>query len=96
MLRPGGTVSGPTPMAMADCAIYAALLTAIGPVALAVTTNLTMNFLRKAPAGSDLVAEATVMKLGRRLAVAEARLRAENGEEIVAHATAAYAIPSTF
>ena len=50
MLRPGGTVSGPTLMALADCAMYVVLLSAIGPVGLAVTTNLNINFLRKGAA----------------------------------------------
>src|ERR1700743_2183513 len=58
MLRPGGTVSGPTLMALADCAMYVVLLSAIGPVGLAVTTNLNINFLRKGRAGQDVFAEA--------------------------------------
>src|SRR4051812_30518717 len=68
MLRPGGTVSGPTLMALADCAMYVVLLSAIGPVALAVTTNLNINFLRKGAPGQDILAAAKLLKLGKRLA----------------------------
>ena len=75
MLRPGGTVSGPTLMALADCAMYVVLLSAIGPVGLAVTTNLNINFLRKGQAGQDILAEARILKLGKRLAVGDVNLR---------------------
>jgi uncharacterized protein (TIGR00369 family) len=91
-LRPGGTVSGPTMMALADNAMYVALLAMIGPVALAVTTNLTINFLRK-PEPADLVAEARLLKLGRRLAVGEVRLFSPGVDDPVAHCTATYSIP---
>ena len=74
MLRPGGTISGPTLMALADFAMYVVLLSAIGPVALAVTTNLNINFLRKASRGQDVLAEARLLKLGKRLAVGEVNL----------------------
>ena len=74
MLRPGGTVSGPTLMALADCAMYVVLLSAIGPVGLAVTTNLNINFLRKGSPGQDMFAEARLLKLGKRLAVGEVTL----------------------
>lgn len=93
MLRPGGTVSGPTLMALADVAMYVVLLSAIGPVGLAVTTNLTINFLSKAPAGHDLVAEAKLLKLGKRLAVGEVGLYSAAAAEPVAHVTATYSIP---
>jgi uncharacterized protein (TIGR00369 family) len=93
MLRPGGTISGPTLMALADLAMYVVLLSAIGPVALAVTTTLTINFLSKAPAGHDLIAEARLMKLGKRLAVGEIVIRSVAGAEAVAHATCTYSIP---
>ena len=79
MLRPGGTVSGPTLMALADVAMYVVLLSAIGPVGLAVTTNLNINFLSKAPAGHDVIAEARLMKLGKRLAVGEVTLYSAAG-----------------
>lgn len=93
MLRPGGTVSGPTLMALADCAMYVVLLSAIGPVGLAVTTNLGINFLNKAPAGHDVIAEGRLMKLGKRLAVGEVTLFSAAGPDPVAHVTATYSIP---
>lgn len=91
-LRPGGTVSGPVQMALADCAAYAALLGAIGPVPLAVTTNLTINFLAK-PRPGDLICHCRLLKLGRRLAVAEATNFSEGQDQPVSHVTATYAIP---
>ena len=91
-LRPGGTISGPTMMALADFAMYVALLSSIGPVALAVTTNLNINFLRR-PAPRDLVADAHLLKLGKRLAVGEVTIRSEGEDEPVAHVTATYSIP---
>lgn len=93
-LRPGGTVSGPAMMGLADVAFYAALLSEIGPVALAVTTNLNINFLRKPSADSDLLASATLLKLGKRLAVGEVSLYPANDpSHLVAHATMTYSIP---
>jgi uncharacterized protein (TIGR00369 family) len=91
-VRPGGTISGPTMMALADFAMYVAVLAAIGPVPLAVTTNLNINFLRK-PARCDLVAEARLLKLGKRLAVGEITIRSDGEAEPVAHATSTYSIP---
>lgn len=91
-LRPGGTLSGPSIMALADVALYVALLGAIGPVKLAVTTNLSINFLRK-PAPRDLVAECRFMKIGRSLAVGEAELVQDGGSDSLAHAVATYSIP---
>ena len=92
-LRPGGTVSGPTMMALADTAAYVAILAMIGPVALAVTTNLSITFMRKPAANADLIADARLLKLGRRLAVAEIGLHSEGDESLVAHATVTYSIP---
>lgn len=104
-LRPGGTVSGPTLMTLADTAMYFAVLASIGPVALTVTTSLSINFLRK-PAGAELVAEAEILKLGARLAVGHVMIRnrdpaaAATAEDpsgdptLVAHATVTYSIPS--
>jgi uncharacterized protein (TIGR00369 family) len=92
-LRPGGTISGATLMALADFAIYAAILATIGWVPLAVTTNLTMNFLRKPPP-QDLLGEARLLKLGKRLAVGEIGIRSNGEDDLVAHATSTYAIPS--
>ena len=91
-LRPGGTLSGPSMMALADHAMYAVILAHIGPVALAVTTNLNINFLRK-PGQADLIAEARLLKLGRRLAVGEVGIRSEGAEDLVAHVTCTYSIP---
>jgi uncharacterized protein (TIGR00369 family) len=92
-LRPGGTVSGPVMMALADQAMYAALLAVIGPVALAVTTSFTINFLRKPSAETDVTAVATILKLGHRLAVGEVRLHSGAEETLIAHATVTYSIP---
>jgi uncharacterized protein (TIGR00369 family) len=93
MLRPGDTVSGPTLMALADCAMYVVVLSAIGPVGLAVTTNLTINFLRKGAPGQDLLAEARLLKLGKRLAVGEVTLLSGTSPDPIAHVTATYSIP---
>jgi uncharacterized protein (TIGR00369 family) len=92
LVRPGGTISGPTMMALADFALYCAVLGAIGPVALAVTINLTINFLRR-PAPRDLFAEARLLKRGKRLAVGEVAIRSEGDAALVAHVTATYSIP---
>ena len=91
-LRPGGTVSGPIMMALADFTMYLAVLSAIGWVPLAVTTNFSINFLKR-PAPGDLVAEARLIKLGKRLAVGEIGIRSEAAEDLVAHATATYSVP---
>jgi uncharacterized protein (TIGR00369 family) len=91
-VRPGGTISGPTMMALADFAMYVAVLGAIGPVPLAVTTNLTINFLRR-PRPQDLLAEARLLKLGTRLAVGDVAIRSVGEEELAAHATLTYSIP---
>ena len=91
-LRPGGTISGPTMMGMTDFAMYVAILASIGPVPLAVTTSLNINFLRK-PEQRDLVAEARLIKLGKRLAVGEVEIYSDGEDEMVAHATATYSIP---
>jgi uncharacterized protein (TIGR00369 family) len=95
MLRPGATVSGATLMALADCAMYVALLSAIGPVGLAVTTNLNINFLRKGAPGSDVFAAAKLLKLGKRLAVGEVVLFSGTSTDPIAHVTATYSIPDT-
>lgn len=92
-LRPGGTVSGPTMMELADFAMYVAVFSAIGPQPLAVTTNLNINFLRK-PTQSDLLADARLMKVGKRLAVGEVAIYSEGSDEPVAHVTATYSIPA--
>jgi uncharacterized protein (TIGR00369 family) len=94
MLRPGGTVSGPTLMALADFAMYVVILSAIGPVALAVTTNLTINFLRKGAPGQDITAAARLLKLGKRLAVGEVNLFSGASADPIAHVTSTYSIPN--
>jgi uncharacterized protein (TIGR00369 family) len=91
-LRPGGTISGPTMMALTDFAMYVAILASVGPVPLAVTTNLNINFLRK-PSQRDLIAETRLIKLGKRLAVGEVQIYCDGEDEMVAHATSTYSIP---
>lgn len=91
-LRPGGTISGPVMMTMADYAMYAAVLSRIGMVEMAVTTNLNINFLRR-PRPGDMLAEAKLLKLGQRLAVGEISLHVDNEVDLVAHVTATYSIP---
>jgi uncharacterized protein (TIGR00369 family) len=94
MLRPGGTISGPTLMALADFAMYVVLLSAIGPVGLAVTTNLSINFLRKGQPGQDVLAAARLLKLGKRLAVGEINLLSGTSPDPIAHAISTYSIPN--
>ena len=93
-LRPGGTVAGPIMMTLADVTFYGIVLANIGEVALAVTTNLSINFLRK-PAPGDLFCRATILKLGQRLAVCECSIWSESLGETkpVAHVTGTYSIP---
>lgn len=92
-LRPGGTVSGPAMFGLADVALYLAILSRIGPVALAVTTNCSIDFLRKPEAGRDLIAEARLLKLGSRLAVGDVQIFSEGGADPVARAGLTYSIP---
>lgn len=92
-LRPGGTVSGPAMFALADVAMYLALLHRLGPVALAVTTNCSMDFMRKPAAGRDLIAQTRLLKLGRVLAVGDVLIRSEGEAEPVARASLTYSIP---
>lgn len=90
--RPGGTVSGPTLMALADCTAWLATLAQIGPVALAVTTSLHIDFLRKPPI-SDVWSRGRLLKLGTRLAVVDVELGSVALEEPVAKAQVTYSIP---
>lgn len=92
-LRPGGTVSGPVMMAVADVAIYVAILGEIGIVPLAVTTSLNINFLRKPAADRDIIGECRLIKVGRSLAVGDVYLYSEGEEQPVAHAVGTYSIP---
>jgi len=91
-LRPGGTIAGPAMMGLADFAMYAALMGAIGRVELAVTTNLNINFLRR-PGQADVIGDCRILKLGKRLAVLEVKLFSEGEDEPIAHATGTYSIP---
>ncbi|MGE3245510.1 MAG: PaaI family thioesterase [Beijerinckiaceae bacterium] len=102
-LRPGGTISGPSMFGLADVAIYIAILGEIGvgadperawasPGANTVTTNININFLRR-PVAKDLIADAKLMRVGRRLAVGEAWLHTDGSQDAVAHAVGTYAIP---
>ena len=92
-LRPGGTVSGPVLMGVADVALYVAILGEIGIVPLAVTTSLTVNFLRKPSAEARIIGECVLLKVGRSLAVGEVSLYSEGFNEPVAHVVATYSIP---
>lgn len=92
-LRPGGTVSGPALFALADVAMYLAILSRIGPVALAVTTNCSIDFMRKPEAGRDVLAEARLLKLGRVLAVGDVLVFSQGRPEPVARASLTYSLP---
>ena len=92
-LRPGGTISGPAMFTLCDFALYVAILHEIGRVKLAVTTSVSINFLRK-PEPKDLIGTAKLMKLGKRLAVGEVALFSEGSDAMVAHATGTYSIPA--
>ena len=91
-IRPGGTISGPVLMAVADFALYGVVLSLIGRMDLAVTTNLSINFLRRPPPG-DVIARARILKMGKRLAVGEVLLHGGDEEDLVAHVTGTYSIP---
>lgn len=92
-LRPGGTISGPSMFELADVAVYLAVLAMIGPQALSVTTNCSIDFMRKPAAGFDLIAQAELLKLGRVLAVGDVRIRSAGQQAPVARATLTYSIP---
>jgi acyl-coenzyme A thioesterase PaaI-like protein len=92
-LRPGDTVSGPLLMAVADVALYVAILGTIGLVPLAVTTSLTINFLRKPSSRNPIIGVCRLMKVGRVLVVGEVALYSDRSEEMVAHAVGTYSIP---
>jgi uncharacterized protein (TIGR00369 family) len=91
-LRPGGTLAGPVLVALADFTMYAVTLSAVRGVALAVTTNLTINFLRR-PAPADVIAEGRVLKAGKRLVVSEVSMRSDGSDDLIAHVTGTYSIP---
>jgi uncharacterized protein (TIGR00369 family) len=94
MLRPGGTVSGSTMFGLADFSVYVAIIATLGEAGIdAVTTNLNINFLAR-PEARDMVASVSLIRLGRRLAVGEARLYSDGSGDMVAHAIATYALPA--
>ena len=92
-LRPGGTVSGPVLMSIADVALYVAILGKIGIVPLTVTTSLTINFLNKPSAKARIIAECTLLKVGRTLIVGEVSLYSEDSNDLVAHVVGTYSVP---
>ncbi len=92
MLRPGGTVSGPTMMMLADALMYAVVLSSVGKVTLAVTTNFNINFLNR-PKPADLIARGRAIKVGRRLCVIDVGIYSDGMEAMVAHATGTYSVP---
>ncbi len=92
-LRPGATVSGPSMFMLADVAVYLAILSRIGPVALAVTTSCAIDFMRKPEAGTNLICDARLHKVGRVLAVGDAMVFSEGQEKPVARASLTYSIP---
>jgi uncharacterized protein (TIGR00369 family) len=92
-LRPGGTVSGPSMFALADVSVYLAILAMIGPKALSVTTNCSIDFMRKPEAGRDLLCHVRLLKLGRVLAVGDCLLFSEGSDQAVARASLTYSIP---
>lgn len=94
-LRPGGTVSGPVLMSIADVAIYVAILGEIGIIPLAVTTSLTINFLRRPSAGIDIIADCRLIKVGRALIVGEVSLYSKGSDDMVAHVVGTYSVPPT-
>lgn len=94
LVRPGGTICGPALFALADITLYGVVLSLVGRLELAVTTDLTMHFLSK-PQPADLVGEGRILRLGTRLAVGEVVLRSVNRSEPVAHAVGTYAIPES-
>lgn len=91
-LRPGGTIAGPAMFGLADCALYIAVLATIGWVPMAVTTNLTINFMSK-PEPGDIVGECRLLKLGKKLAVGEVSIHSAGRDDAVAHAVGTYSIP---
>ena len=92
-LRPGGTVSGPAMFGLADVTAYMVTLAHIGPRALAVTTNCSIDFMRKPKAGVDLIAHGRLLKLGKQLSVSDVLIYSEGDDRPVARASLTYAIP---
>lgn len=95
MLRPGGTLSGPALMALADIALYGLVLSAVGRVDMVATTDLTFHFLAR-PAPADVIASGGLLKLGRRLAIGEVDMHSALENRLICHAVGTYALPSEF
>ena len=91
-LRPGGTISGPTIFTLADLSLYAAINANFGRQEQAVTTSITLNFLRRATL-QDLLAKGNILKSGRRLVVGDCHIYSAEDEKLIAHATLTYALP---
>jgi len=91
-LRPGGSISGPVMMAAGDTAMYAAILGSLGKVSMAVTSNLNINFMQR-PAQRDLIAQSSILKLGKRIAFCEVGITSEGSDDLVAHVTGSYSLP---
>lgn len=91
-IRPGGTVSGPTMMTLADAAMYAAVMARLGRLEMAVTQNLNINFMAR-PAPADLLARVEVLKMGRRTVVMDVKIYSDGNPDMVAHATGTYSLP---
>ncbi|MGR3623135.1 PaaI family thioesterase [Pseudophaeobacter sp.] len=92
-LRPGGTVSGPAMFSLADVTVYALVLSRLGPKALAVTTNCSLDFMRKPESGRDIIATGSLLKLGRSLAVGDVHMVSQGSDRLVARSTMTYSIP---
>ena len=92
-LRPGNTVSGPSIFSLVDCTAYMAILAKLGKEALAVTTNCSIDFMRKPSREADLIANCEILKFGKSLVVADAKVYSEGSEEPVARASVTYSIP---
>lgn len=92
-LRPGGTVSGPSMFALADVTVYALVLSRLGRKALAVTTNCSLDFMRKPESGCDIIAKGQLLKLGRSLAVGDVHMFSKGSDKLVARSTMTYSIP---
>ena len=92
-LRPGGTVSGPSTFSLADVSVYAMVLARMGRQSLAVTTNSSLDFLRKPDGGVDMIAKCRLLKLGRTLAVGDVLMYSDGSDKLVARATMTYSLP---
>ena len=92
-LRPGGTVSGPTMFGLVDVSVYIAILARLGPVALAVTTNCSIDFMRKPMSDQELVSKTRILKMGRTLVIGDVLVYSGDDTRPVARANLTYSIP---